>query len=156
MVNELETEKEEVFGEKIEGINYVIREGVYGVVINEQGKIAVVKNQYGFFLPGGGIEKGETHEECLRREFIEETGYSIVIKNYIGKASKYYFAKPFDHFRHPIGWFYVVSLEKMVTNKIEEGHELLWVEPLKCSNLLFDHQYWAVQEAVSAQLKKDN
>lgn len=34
-------------------------------------------------LPGGGIEYGETIEECLKREFKEETNLEIRIGNFI-------------------------------------------------------------------------
>ncbi len=121
MVNDLSMEKEEVFGEKIKDINYVVRKGVYGVTFNKHRQVAMVRNQYGYFLPGGGIEEGENFEECLRREFIEETGYSIIIKNYIGKASKYYYAESFNHFRHPIGTQSYVSFYMPGSSKWNRG-----------------------------------
>jgi 8-oxo-dGTP diphosphatase len=148
MVNKLNIDNEKAFGEKLDGISYVAREGTYGVVFNDMGQVAVVKNPFGYFLPGGGIEEGESLEECLIREFIEETGYSINIKNFIGKASKYYFSEAFNHYRHPIGFFYVVDLEQRVTDSIEKDHELLWMDPFESANFLHEHQVWAINEAI--------
>lgn len=149
MINKCNFKDEKIFGKKVDGKTYVVREGVYGVVINEIGQVAVIKNAYGYFLPGGGIEEGENHQECLVREFLEETGYSIFIKDYIGKASKYYFSEAFNHYRHPVGDFYIVNLNQHITDLIEKDHELLWMEPSKCSNLLYEHQNWAVKQALT-------
>jgi 8-oxo-dGTP pyrophosphatase MutT (NUDIX family) len=33
-----------------------------------------------YVLPGGMVEDGETHEEALKREIKEETGYDISVK----------------------------------------------------------------------------
>lgn len=90
-MNRFNYDDEKIFGERVEGISYVIREGVYGVVFNNIGQVAVIKNSFGYFSSRGGLEDGEVPEECLVREFIEETGYSISIKDFIGKASKYYY-----------------------------------------------------------------
>ena len=64
-----------IFGEKLEGIEYTDRIGVYGIVFNNEGKIALIMTPGGYFLPGGGIENTESHRMCLHREFMEETGY---------------------------------------------------------------------------------
>jgi ADP-ribose pyrophosphatase YjhB (NUDIX family) len=46
-----------------------------GVVVNPDGKIAVVSQQgRTWSLPKGGIEAGETEEQAARREIAEETG----------------------------------------------------------------------------------
>ncbi|MBZ9621439.1 NUDIX domain-containing protein [Clostridium sp. FP2] len=139
---------EKVFGEKLNGVNYIDRTGVYGIVINYDGKIATIKTLSGYFLPGGGIESGETNEECLEREFIEETGYRIKIGRYIGKASLYHTSKT-NKYLHGIGYFYFVNLESKTSNKIEEDHQLLWIEPEECIKGLFlEHQAWSVSEAL--------
>jgi 8-oxo-dGTP diphosphatase len=153
MISKLNTMNQKVFGEKLDGETYVVREGVYGVVLNDEDKIAVVKNPFGYFLPGGGIEEGENFEECLIREFREETGYSIHINNFIGKSSKYYFSEGFNHYRHPIGFFYLVNLEQRLTDLTEKDHELLWMSQNECTEFLYDHQDWAVKEALRFMLK---
>ena len=60
-----------VFGIKQEA-NYIDREGVYLVPARE-GKVGVVKTPKGYFLLGGGLDSGESHEECIKRECLEES-----------------------------------------------------------------------------------
>jgi len=64
-----------ILGEKTNA-KYGFRETCFGIVVNK-GKILFVKKDNQFSLVGGGIDNGEPHEECLRREFLEETGYTI-------------------------------------------------------------------------------
>lgn len=46
------------------------------IVRNESGRFAVMyMNRFGLYtFPGGGLEEGETAEEAIRREVLEETG----------------------------------------------------------------------------------
>ncbi len=75
-----------MYFEKLLGVNeipvgakIIYREAVRGVVLNDRNlafMIHTVKGDYKF--PGGGIEAGENHLSALTREFIEETGYTIL------------------------------------------------------------------------------
>lgn len=136
-----------IFGEKLSRVNYGERVAVYGIAINN-GKVATVKTKAGYFLPGGGIEKDESHTECLKREFIEETGYEIEIGRYIGNASIYHETKT-GEYKKGIGHFYIVNLTYDTKNKIEEDHDLIWLDINECSKkFFFEHQAWAVLEAL--------
>ena len=54
--------------------------GVRGVLLNNKNEILLVKHTYvaGWHLPGGGINKGESAQDALLREIMEETGFTIV------------------------------------------------------------------------------
>ena len=54
--------------------------GVRGLVLNAAGEILLVEHTYvpGWFLPGGGVERGETTEEAVIRELREEGGVQTV------------------------------------------------------------------------------
>lgn len=136
------------FGEKLAGIEYTNRIGVYGIVINNEGKVATIKTSTGYFLPGGGVENGENYEQCIEREFLEETGYEVVIANYVGNSSFYHISKT-NQYLHGIGYFYIVNLKCKTNSKTEEDHELLWIEPGECIKCLFlEHQAWAVSKTL--------
>lgn len=59
------------------------RLGVYGIARDVEGRILLVRAASyltvagRWFLPGGGVEHGETPADALRREVTEETGLTV-------------------------------------------------------------------------------
>lgn len=53
--------------------------GVRGLIIDKDNRILLVKHTYisGFYLPGGGVEAGETILQALERELREECAISL-------------------------------------------------------------------------------
>lgn len=56
---------------------------VYGILIDNQNRLLVsdefIRGNYYTKLPGGGLEIGEGTRDCLKREFMEETGLDVTI-----------------------------------------------------------------------------
>ncbi len=57
--------------------------GVLGLVQDEDGRVLLLKHTYRrdkpWGLPGGGLKSGESTQECLLREVLEETGLHVEI-----------------------------------------------------------------------------
>lgn len=48
------------------------------LVFDSEGRLLVFKDDHGNYeMPGGGWEHGESFDECLKREFMEEAGVAL-------------------------------------------------------------------------------
>lgn len=136
------------FGEK-ENVKYFDRPSAYIIPIKD-GKIAVVKIPKGLFLLGGGIEKGETDQQCIERECIEEIGYSIKIGKKIGSAETYTTHSKLGPF-HPMQSYYTGELVEKIKEPVERDHELRWMTYEQLKGKMFSAmQNWALDQAVKA------
>lgn len=116
-----------VFGEKLESEIYHNREAAY-VVLLDGDKIAVVKtSSEKLFLPGGKIEKGETKEECVVRECLEEMGAKVTVKEYFAIGERYFYHEASGRYSHAIGHFFYSDEYENVCEPTETDGELLWL-----------------------------
>lgn len=140
--------KPKVFGEIIEGIEYQERHAVYGLLFDNFNRIGIIKTPRGNFLPGGGIENEETHIQCLQREFLEETGYRISVGDFLGCGILYGFAPSpaYRKYLKMIGYFYKVKFIEISKDKIEDDHELIWLDAVDAEGKMkLEHQAWAIR-----------
>lgn len=86
-VDQLSTE---IDGNNVKMLVLSIGSGVGVVPISEDGKFLMVKEyrvgaaELQWNWPAGGIEMGESVEDCVRRELLEETGYEAGDLHYLG------------------------------------------------------------------------
>jgi 8-oxo-dGTP diphosphatase len=93
------------------------RTGAYGICINN-GMILVILKAKGpykgrYDLPGGGVEFGESPAEAVVREFLEETGTPVLVKDIVGAFSRVskFVSDTGTHMveLHHMGFLYVVT-----------------------------------------------
>ncbi len=135
------------FGTILPGITYVERPGAYAFIKNDRQEIAVVKTNFGSFLPGGGLDPGEDELTGLDRELREEIGYEIINSIYLMRAAQYHWSEFYKSHFKKIGAFFEVEAKAPQTNMCAPDHDLIWV-PLKRAGaeLSQEFQRWAASE----------
>lgn len=76
---------------EILGKDYTLRKSARAILLNDQNEVSIqhVGKFYYYKLPGGGVDPGETVEEALKREIIEEVGCDIDIEKDLGVIIEY-------------------------------------------------------------------
>jgi 8-oxo-dGTP diphosphatase len=134
------------FGERIPGKDYRPRPGAYAVIVDDHGRLALFHKKDRYFLPGGGIEPGETAEEALSREVREEIGWTFEIGRKIGEATQYVISKHDKHFAIQ-GTYYEARLLQQVGQPEEPGDELVWLpQPEAIALLPRQSDAWAIAQ----------
>lgn len=122
------------FGVPESGRCYYDRVGAY-LIAMRAGAIALIQTPRGYFLPGGGMEPGESPEACIRRELLEETGYDVKLTRPAGAADSYE-QHPVLGWFHPIQYYYLGELTRQVGVPVEADHKLVWIPVQEAEGLL--------------------
>lgn len=145
------------FGEKLKDLNYKKRIGAYIIVLNSNHKemVLVQAPNGAYFLPGGEIEAGETKEEAIDREMIEELGVKVEIGSYLGQADEYFHSRHRQSDYYNPGYFFVAADWQQVCEPLEKTNTLKWVSINEGIQLLKrgSHQ-WAVKQWQAQEMQE--
>lgn len=137
------------FGERRADRTYADRPAAFGI-LERGGKIAlvhIVKADGASWhdLPGGGVDEGETPEQGVVREFGEEAGLSVSVREPLAMADQF-FLNTDGHAWNNRGSFFVLDLQaEQPSLKVEDDHTLVWMEPQAAIRTLrHDSHAWAV------------
>lgn len=137
------------FGTKVDGINYIERPGAYALIENNEGQIAVIETRHGYFLPGGGIDIGESNVDALQREILEEIGYQASVLSEIDETVEYIKAYSDEKHYQIHSRFYKVELAAKVREGVEKDHRLVWLRQEDAVKFLKRQgQAWVVQSMI--------
>jgi len=130
------------FGEISPGLKYIDRPAAYAVILGDEGRVAVVRGKRGWFLPGGGIDPGETPEETILREAREEIAREVSLGELLGEATQY-FSVGEEH-RRLYATFYTATLGALVDNDPKYDLEWVWLAEAR-SDFFHACHVWAVE-----------
>ena len=133
------------FGERTPGVEYQERPGAYGIAFDDEGRVLCVAAPVAFYLPGGGVGEGESHEDALLREVAEETGYRAVVGERLGEATQVVpaFLKHGVFFRMDVG-------DRDAEGAFDHQHVWLPIDQA-LSGLSEESHVWALKRALEAR-----
>lgn len=142
---------DKTFGEKIKAVKYYDRVGSYLISV-QNNMLAVVRTSKGYFLLGGGLDNNENHIECIKRECLEEIGYEVLVKDYIGCAEEYSLHKELGYF-HPIQFYYSGIIMNKICEAVENDHVFEWISLENIEGKMYlKTQGWAVKKYITNNL----
>ena len=96
-------------------------------------------------LPGGALDGGESAERAMEREFGEETGLAVRAGALVARARQFVLKRNRQRVNNLSAFFTADLLGEKPRLKIEEDHELLWMEPVDAlAGLRHASHGWAV------------
>ncbi len=137
------------FGRPEPGVSYRDRPAAFGIV-HRDGRIAAVRVTTPhaapwFDLPGGALDPGEDDAAALVREFGEETGLKVRAGALVVRADQLFRKSEGEAVNNRSGVYEAELVGEDPALKIEDDHELVWLEPHRALTLLrHDSHAWAV------------
>jgi len=136
------------FGTPEQDLTYRERATAFGLVLRD-GLLACVRVDRGdgsyFDLPGGAVDGVETEAQAIVREFLEETGMTVVPRRRIAEAAQYFRKTDGEPIRNHGGFWIADQTALDPALKVEADHTLTWLSPPDAvSCLRHDAHAWAV------------
>lgn len=122
-------------------IKYTERKCAYAIIYDDQDNIAIANDGKYFFF-GGGTEENETALQTLKREILEETGYTLKEVFPLESLISYEYNSSRGNLKI-VATIYTAKFDKKITEPIEKDHQILWGKPEKFIDIMY-HKYQRV------------
>ena len=83
-------------------------------------------SKWGLVLAWREIEAGEDHLQALKRELIEELGFTAVLGQYYGQADEYFYSSHRDTYYYNPAYIYEVLGLYRSSKPLEDFNNLAW------------------------------
>lgn len=138
--------KVHVFGAAPAGVRVHLRPSAYALIEDHEGRVALVRAPDGVYLPGGGLEPGETPEQAVRREGLEECGLALRPVALLCRAIQFAPREAEPGWNEKRCHFFAAEVEAAHPERLLPGHETLWVPPAQASGHLEHPSHaWAIE-----------
>ena len=86
---------------------FVVRPSAYAVIVRNEAVLLVTNAASGrFYLPGGGVEVGESLQEAVVREVREEAGIDSTVTRLLAAAEDFFYHDPTGVAYHGLLFYY--------------------------------------------------
>ncbi len=121
-------------------LTHIDRRASRGVLLSSDGRVALMytRRLHFFKLPGGGVKRGESDEQALHREILEETGYKCRVIQKLGTVEEHKVKRGYRQ----ISSAYVAQAvgqrrePKLTSSERRMDIELRWYEPAEALAVL--------------------
>jgi 8-oxo-dGTP diphosphatase len=140
------------FGTREPDVEYTDRLSVYAIVLDSKGRVLAVEHKSRYFLPGGGIEPGESPGQALHREILEELGWKVKIGSEIGRAGEYVTVPERGQYINKLGTFFFCELDARSGSPCESDHTEVWLSVDEfTAGAAHESHGWAMRRAVAGK-----
>jgi 8-oxo-dGTP diphosphatase len=141
-----------VFGARLAGVDYPESHGAYAIIRDDDGRVAVVESGGALHLPGGGVEAGESNEQALLRECLEECGFAVEVLDFVGRAAQYAVSRQGETFARICDYFRARVVRSECGKATASAERLLWVTVDEAAQgLAHEAHAWAVRKATACE-----
>lgn len=118
------------FGDaRVPGQHYTRRYGAYAIILS--GTRVLLTHQAwpedDWQLPGGGIDPGESPNQTLRREVLEETGWRVRPLRRLGAFRRFCYMPDYDLWAEKLCTIYLAQGLRRIGPPTERGHRAEWL-----------------------------